>query len=125
MNSFIYNYCGTWKDQEGNLLLIEAIDDRRVSVTYVKAGEDKPALRPWFDGAPAANMIGSYDPGWEPSLDIELAKPGDGFCLNLSLDATDGNYTTISPSIIRNAEDGHLEKYYGLFGALSQYSKCE
>jgi hypothetical protein len=77
MKSFIYNYCGTWKDQEGNLLLIEEIDDRRVSVTYVKAGEDKPALRPWLDGAPAANMIGNYDPGWEPSLDVELAKPGD------------------------------------------------
>lgn len=125
MNLFIYSYCGAWKDQEGNTLFIEAVDDRRVSVTYVKAGEDKPVSRPWFDGVPAANMIGRYDPKWEPSVDVELSKPGDGFCLNLSLDVADGNCTTISPSIIRNEEDGHLEKYYVLFGALSQYRKCE
>ena len=125
MNSFIYNYCGTWKDQDGNFLHIEAIDDRRVAVTYIKAGDEKPLLRPWLDDTPATNMIGSYDPEWEPSLDVELSKQGDGFYLNLSFDVSDGNYTTIFPSIIRNEEDNHFKKYYFLFGALSQYRKCE
>jgi hypothetical protein len=90
----------------------------------MKAGDDKPSSRPWLDGTSAANMIGSYNPKWEPSLDVELAKPGDGFLLNLNFDDTDGNYTTMSPSIIRNEEDIHFDKHYSIFGALSPYRKC-
>lgn len=123
VNSYIYNFCGEWKDTEGNMLFIEPIDDRHVYVTYVRSGEDKPLLRPWLDNLPASKMIGSYDPAWEPSLDVELSQQNDGFCLSLDFHFEDGNYNTIAPSIIRNEEDGHVDKYYYLLGALSPYSK--
>lgn len=105
------------------MLFIQPIDDRHVYVAYVKSGDDKPLLRPWLESMPASKMIGSYDPAWEPSLVIELSQQGDGFCLILDFHFEDGNYNTIAPSIIRNEEDRHLEKYYYLFGALSPYSK--
>ncbi len=124
MYSYINNYCGKWKDVTGNLLGIEPIDDTHVSVTYVRSGDRHPMLRPWIDGMPATGMIGSYDPGFGPSLDIELSHPGTGFCLSLDFDLLDGSYTSIMPSIIRNEEDEHLEKYYDLFRPLSQYTKC-
>ena len=123
MNSYIHNYCGEWKDREGNMLFIQPIDDRHEYVSYVKCGDDKPLLRPWLENMPASNMIGSYDPAWEPSLVVELSQQGDGFCLSLDFHFEDGNYNTIAPSIIRNEEDRHLEKYYYLFGTLSPYSK--
>lgn len=124
MHSYINNYCGKWKDDAGNLLTIVPIDDTHVSVTYVKTGDNHPMLRPWLNGTPATDMIGSYDPGFGPSLDIELSHPGTGFYLSLDFDLLDGNYTSIAPSIIRNEEDEHLQKYYYLFGSLSQYTKC-
>jgi hypothetical protein len=105
------------------MLFIEPIDDRHVHVTYVKSGENKPMLRPWLGNMPASKMIGCYDPAWEPSLDVELSNPGDCFCLNLNFHFEDGNYNTIAPSIIRKEEDGHLDKYYYLFGALGPFFK--
>lgn len=125
MDLYINNYCGQWKDREGNMLFIEPMNDRHVYVTYVRSGEDEPLLRPWLGNVPASKMVGSYDPAWEPSLNIELSKQGEGFCLSLDSHFEDGNYDTISPSIIRNEEDAHLDKYYYLFGELSPYSKQE
>lgn len=121
MDSYIYNYCGLWKDKEGNKLFIEPVDDTKVYVTYVKTGENEPLLRPWLNNMPASKMIGSYHPEWGPSLDIELSKQGDGFILSLDFHFEDGNYNTIGPSIIRNEKDKHLEEYYFLFGALNPY----
>jgi hypothetical protein len=120
---YIYNYCGKWRDMEGNTILIEAIDERQVYVTYVRSGEDKPLLRPWINNMPASKMIGRYHPEWGPSLDIELSNKGDGFCLSLDFHFEDGNYNTIAPSIIRNEKDSYLKKYYHLFGALSSYHR--
>ncbi len=125
VNSYIYNYCGEWKDREGNMLFIEPMDNGHVYVTYVRSGEDGPLLRPWLGNIPASKMIGSYDSVSEPSLDIELSKQGEGFCLSLDFHFEEGNYNTISPSIIRSEEDSHLDKYYYLFGELSPYSKKE
>jgi hypothetical protein len=121
LDSYINNYCGQWKDREGNILFIEPIDEKQVYVTYVKSGENEPLLRPWLNNMPASKMIGTYHPEWGPSLDIELSKQGDGFCLSLDFHFEDGNYNTIAASIIRNEQDSHLEKYYCLFGALSPY----
>ena len=125
MDSYIYNYCGQWKDREGNMLFIDPINDRHVSVTYVRSGADGPLLRPWLANIPASKMIGSYDPAWGPSLNIDLSKQGEGFCLSLDFHFEDENYNTISPSLIRNKEDSQLDKYYYLFGELSPYSKQE
>lgn len=69
-------------------------------------------------------MTGSYDSEYSPSLDVELAEEGTGFCLNLNFDLSDCKYETIMPSIIRNAEDAYLDKYYHLFGSLDPYRKC-
>jgi len=124
MNSYINYYCGKWKDDAGNLLAIEPIDDTHVSVTYVRSDDNHPMLRPWLDQMPATGMIGSYDPGFGPSMDIELSNPGIGFYLNLDFDLLDGKYTSIMSSIIRNEKDEYLEKYYDLFRPLSQYKKC-
>jgi hypothetical protein len=121
LDSYIYNYCGQWKDREGNILFIESISETQVYVTYVKSGENEPLLRPWLNNMPASKMIGTYHPEWGPSLDIELSTQGDGFCLSLDFHFEDGNYNTIAASIIRNEQDRHLEKYYCLFGALSPY----
>lgn len=123
INSYIYNYCGKWKNREGNTLFIEPIDEKQVYVTFVKSGENEPLLRPWLDNMPASKMIGSYDPEWGSSLDIELSKQGEGFCLSMDFHFEDGNYNTVSPSIIRNEKDSYLEKYYYLLGALSPYFK--
>jgi hypothetical protein len=123
LDSYIYNFCGQWKDKEGNILFIEPIDETRAYVTYIKSGESEPLLRPWLNNMPASKMIGSYDPEWGPSLDIELSKKGDGFFLSLDFHFEDGNYNTIGPSIIRNEKDRHLEKYYFLFGGLSPYQR--
>lgn len=122
-DSYIYNYCGKWRDSEGNTILIEQIDERQVYVTYVKSGEDKPLLRPWINNMPASKMIGRYHPERGPSLDIELSNDGNGFLLSLDFHFEDGNYNTIAPSIIRNEKDSHLEKYYHLFGVLSSYHR--
>lgn len=123
LDSYIYNYCGQWKDKEGNILFIEPIDERKVYVTYVKSGENEPLLRPWLNNMPASKMIGAYHPESGPSLDIELSKQAHGFFLSLGFHFEDGNYNTIAPSIIRNEKDKHLEKYYFLFGALSPYHR--
>lgn len=125
MHSYITNFCGEWKDREGNKLLIEPVNHEHVYVTYVRSGDDKPLLRPWFDNMPASKMIGSYDPAWEPSLNIELSMQGDGFLLSLDFHFEDVNYNIIAPSIIRNEEDNHFEKYYYLFGELSPYTRLE
>jgi hypothetical protein len=123
MDSYIYNYCGQWKDSEGNILLIEPMNERHVYVTYIRAGENAPLLRPWLGNTPATNMIGSYNPELGPSLDIELSKQGDGFCLSLDFHFQVGNYNKILSSICRNEEDSHLDKYYYLFGKLGSYFK--
>ena len=123
LDSYINNYCGKWRDSEGNTLLIEPIDERQVYVTYVTHGENEPLLRPWINNKPASNMIGRYQPEWGPSLDVELSNKGNGFCLSLDFHFEDGNYNTISPSIIRDEKDNHLDKYYYLFGALSSYHR--
>ncbi|MCG6869531.1 MAG: hypothetical protein LJE91_12625 [Gammaproteobacteria bacterium] len=123
LDSYIYNYCGKWRDSEGNTIFIEPIDEKQVYVTYVKSGEGKPMLRPWLNNMPASKMIGRHDPEWGPSLDIELSNKGDGFCLSLDFHFEDGNYNAIAPSIIRDEKDSHLDKYYYLFGALSSYHR--
>lgn len=121
MNPYMNIFCGEWKNKEGSILFIEAIDEEQVHVTYVKSNEKEPLLRPWFDNLPASKMIGVYGPEWDPSLNIELSKQGQGFYLSLDFD--DGNYDTIFPSIIRNKKDNHLDKYYYLLGTLSPYYK--
>jgi hypothetical protein len=120
---YINNFCGTWKDTEGNRLFIEPIDERQVYVTFMKAGEDKPMLRPWLDNQPAYKMVGHYDPTWSPALDVELSNKGSGYCLCLDFHFEEGNYNTISPSIIRNERDSHLDLYNHLFHPLSPYSR--
>jgi hypothetical protein len=72
LDSYIYYYCGKWRDGEGNTIIIEAINERQVHVTYVKSGDKKPLLRPWINNMPASQMSGRYRPEWGPSLDIEL-----------------------------------------------------
>ena len=124
MKPFIYNYCGRWKDNEGNMLIIEPLNDSQVHVTYIRAGDDGPLLRPWLDNLPAAKMIGGCDPeDWDASFKIELSKPGDGFCLGLDFDFGTGDYNTVAPSRIRYEKDSHFDKYSYLFGKLSPYSK--
>jgi len=124
LDSYIYNFCGEWKDPEGNTILIEAIDETQVHVTYVKSGENEPLLRPWINNMPASKMIGRYCPEWGPSLIVELSNMRDGFALSLDFHFFEGdNYDTISPSIIRNENEDHLDKYYHLFGALRAYHK--
>lgn len=105
------------------MLFIEPMNDRHVYATYIRSGDDRPLLRPWLGNIPAHKMVGSYDPSWGPSLDIELSEPGEGFCLSFDFHFEDGNYNTISPSIIRNEKDSHLVKYYYLFGDLGPFFK--
>ncbi len=124
LNSFIENYCGIWKDSKGNRLSIELIDDTHVSVTFTASGNDKPICRPWANNQPASGMIGSYDPEYGSSLDVELWEQGAGFILNLDFDVTDYCYKVISPSIIRNEKDTFLDRYYGLLGPLAHFEKC-
>ena len=124
MKPFIYNYCGRWKDSEGNMLIIEPVNDSQVHVTYIRAGEDGPLLRPWLGNLPASKMIGSCDPeDWDASFKIELSKPGDGFCLSLDFHFGTGDYNTVAPSIIRCEKDSHFDQYSYLFGKLSPYIK--
>lgn len=123
LGSYIYNFCGKWRDGEGNTIFIEPFDERKVYVTYVRSGEGRPLLRPWINNMPASKMIGRYHPECGPSLDVELSNNGDGFLLSLDFHFEDGNYNAIAPSIIRNEEDEYLEKYSKLFGALSSYHR--
>ncbi|WP_200348909.1 hypothetical protein [Halochromatium glycolicum] len=42
LDTYINNFCGQWKDKEGNILFIEPIDERSVFVTYIKSGDSEP-----------------------------------------------------------------------------------
>ena len=70
-------------------------------------------------------MIGSYDQETDSSIDVELSDEGVGFYLNLCFDFTIKNYDTISPSIIRNEEDIHFDKYYHFLDLLQPFNRCQ
>ena len=123
INSYIENFEGIWKDKTGNCLEIKVIDDYHCSVTFISSGQETPLRRPWFNDQAAADMIGSYDPQYGPSLDIELAEKGTGFFLSIDFDFTLNDYQEIIPSIIRNEEDAFLDQYYHLLGPLDRFIK--
>jgi len=123
MDSYINNFEGVWKDETGNCLEIKAIDDFHCSVTFISSGQETPLRRPWFNDQPAIDMIGSYDPHYGPSLDIELAEKGTEFYLSIDFDFTLNGYQEIIPSIIRNEEDAFLEQHYHLLGPLDRFIK--
>jgi len=123
MNTYIDNFEGVWKDKKGNCLEIKVLDDYHCSVTFISSGQQKPLLRPWFNDQPASDMIGSYDPQYSPSLDIELSEKETGFLLSIDFDFTLNDYQEIVPSIIRNEEDAFLDKYYHLLGPLDRFIK--
>ena len=123
MNTYIENFEGIWKDKTGNCLEIKVIDDYHCSVTFISSGQEVPLRRPWFNDQAAADMIGSYDPQYGPSLDIELAEKGTGFFLSIDFDFTLNDYHEIIPSIIRNEEDAFLDQYYHLLGPLDRFIK--
>ena len=126
MNSYIDNFEGVWKDKMGNCLEIKVIDDYHCTVTFKSGDQETPLRRPWFNDQPAIDMIGTYDPQYGPSLDIELAEKGTGFLLSIDFDFTMSsldNYQEIVPSIIRNEEDSFLEQYYHLLGSLNRFVK--
>ena len=124
MYSFIKNYCGEWKNDFGNRIVIEYEDEQSVRVEFYRSGEKTPMLRPWCGDKPATYMLGTLDSETESSLDIDLSEDTNSFCLNLSFDFIDQNYRSCDPSIIRIEDESYLEQYYKLLEPLSRYKKC-
>jgi len=124
LNSFIKNYCGIWKNDSGERLEIEYLNEHKVLVSFYRLGSDLPIIRPWCGDKPATNMIGTLDEETQGSLDIDLSNGTNSLCLNLSFDFTDSSYKSCSPSIIRNETQAFLNQYYHLLGSLKQYEKC-
>jgi len=124
MDSFIENYCGCWESESGYRLSIDLSRDDTVIVSFYRAGENKPMVRPWLDSRLAVNMVGRLDAEGSGTLDIELSGNVNGFCLNLYFDVIDENYQRLSPSIIRYEKEEFLDQYYELLGPLDTFKKC-
>ena len=124
MNSFIENYCGEWKNDFGNRIVIKYKDDQSVLVEFYRSGENTPMIRPWYGDKPATSMLGTLDSETEATLNINLSDNTNSFCLNLSIDFIDDGYSSCTPSIIRLENEDYLEQYYKLLEPLSEYKKC-
>lgn len=123
MDSYINNYCGSWRSKSGNRIEISFKEAEFVSVNFYRAGENAPMPRPWLHDKPAAGMLGTLDPEGG-TLDIALSENKNSFCLNLSFDLIDGSYRRVQPSIIRDETEQYLEQYYCLIEPLEPYEKC-
>jgi len=124
MESFIENYCGEWRSESGYRIEIEYQNEQSVFVAFYSSAESHPVLRPWCNNKPAMSMIGTLDSETQASLDIDLSEKTNSFCLNLSFDFTDSDYSSCTPSIIRLEDESFLEQYYNLLGPLDSYIKC-
>lgn len=123
MDSYIENYCGSWRSKSGNRIEISLKEAGLVSVNFYRAGESTPMQRPWLNDKPAEDMIGQLDPEGG-TLDIMLSGDENSFCLNLYFDFTDVSYRRVQPSIIRDEAESFLEQYYCLIEPLESYEKC-
>jgi len=124
MASFIENYCGEWRSESGYRIKIEYQNEQSVLVAFYSSAESHPMPRPWCNNKPAMSMLGTLDSETQATLDIDLSEKTNSFCLNLSFDFTDSNYSSCTPSIIRLEDDNFLEQYYKLLGPLDEYKKC-
>lgn len=124
MESFIENYCGEWISESGYRIEIEYQNEQSVFVAFYSSGENHPMSRPWCNNKPAMSMLGTLDSETQATLDIDLSEKTNSFCLNLSFDFTDSDYSSCTPSIIRLEDEHFLEQFYNLLGPLDRYKKC-
>jgi hypothetical protein len=129
MGSYIDNYIGEWKDEMGNRLVIQKINDNVATVSFFSALGNKPILRPWADGKPSLGMRATYTPEEGPSLVVELWKEGRGFCLHLSFEPDhildQSRRDAIIPALSRYEGDEFLDQYYILFYPIRHYTKID
>ena len=123
MTAFIENYYGSWKDTSGNRFEISRVNDNETKVTFYRAGEDNPMIRPWFNNKPSVDMVATLDFETQADLDIQLGGSENGFVFSLSLDFLDDSSRTATSSIIRYEKSSYLDQYYYLFGPLGHYTK--
>ena len=125
MDTYIYNFNGTWEDSKGNKIHIKAIDECHCLATYVSGKTNKPLERPWLDGKPSIDMMAKCDSASSPCLDVELGLEGSGFFLSLDFDisAQEGIYKKLIPALDRLSTDNHLDQYYHMLSPLEHFTK--
>jgi hypothetical protein len=122
---YIENYVGKWKDEDGNRLIVEKLNDETAMVSFYTSPVNKPILRPWYNNKPSLDMSAKYYPEVGPELVVDLWEPGKGFSLNLNFEPEylldNFRNNSIAPTLSRYEEDNYLDQYYGLFGRLRHY----
>ena len=115
----IDHYIGEWKDDMGNRLVIQKIDDNVAAVPFFSAHNNKPILRLWAEGKPSLDMAAKYTPEQGPDLVVELWKEGRRFCLHLTFEPRsildESRRDAMIPALSRYEEYEFLDQYYSLF----------
>ena len=122
---WIDNYAGTWRDDEGRILIIRPRGETTAEVTLLVDG--RAMLRPWCGNKPAEGLRATYSPGHGPGLDIDLGRPG--FSLNVNYESDDpvapDERESLSVGVSRYESDTEAEAFVQLFGKLGRYRRTQ
>ncbi len=113
-SSWIENYRGKWKNDEGFTIVIRPIDEKSASVDIILNGQ--PMRRPWCGNAPSNNLSALYRDDEGLGLEIDLGR--DGFALFLDYESAGTIYGSecIVAGISWLEADREAEQWTSLFG---------
>jgi len=126
VDSYIDNYLGDWKDERGNRLNIQKVDEETALVSFYAASSGSPISRAWQWNEPSVDMEGKYFPREGPDLVVELWE-NEGFTLHLTFEAAyvldTKKRNSLVPALSRFEEYDFLDQYYHFFEPLKHYTK--
>lgn len=124
---YIDSYIGEWKDEDGNRLIINKVNDETATVSFFASSNNRPILRPWYNNKPSLDMSAKYYPEEGSELVVDLWEADKGFSLYLSFEPEysldEFRCDSIVPALSRYEEDNYLDQYYSFFGRLRHYTK--
>ena len=123
-STWIENYAGRWRDDEGRTLIITIRDEETASVTLLLQGT--AMARPWYGGKPARGLPAKYSPAEGPDLEIDLGRPGFSLSINYEYpDPMHPDGESLSIGISRYESDAEADRFIGLFGKLGRYKRSD
>jgi hypothetical protein len=120
-NTWIENYAGTWRDDEGRTLVIITRDDEHATVDLMIDGNPMP--RPWCDGQPALGLPARYSQIDGPDLEIELGRPGFSLSVNYEFAEPPYEPESLSVGVSSYEADADAEEFSKVFGKLGRYRR--
>ena len=126
MEKDLAKFIGGWKNEAGNVLLIEGKTDERMSVSFLRGTDRLPVSRPFHGNRPSTAMDGRFR-DWGSTLEVELWEEGKGFSLHLTFERAyeldEQLCDSLVPALSRNVGDAFLDEHYSLFEPLKHYTR--